>query len=584
MARYRTPALRLSFLSLIIAAIAFSGLRITPASQASPAQSTFDSKWTPANEYGFVYSIVNGEVVCRPTDASESPFLFEENPDLELHDISRGQLTPQAGSDITFILRGTEQLEANPQAKAVFLRAAEAWRQQLKSAVPITIIIDVDFGATLFGQPFGENVIGGTLSQQLTGSDGYLDVLNALKEGAETAEDINLYDLLPAANLPTNKGATQGITMPSALLRALGIISPVADPILETPNFGNPPRIGFNSDFDFDFDASNGIAPDTIDFEAVATHEIGHLLGFTSMVGITELNPNASVTASGIDIFRFRPGTTAGTFTSAQRIVSSGGQHVFFAGGNELQLSTGRPNGEKGDKRQASHWKDDSFTGLKIGIMDPTIAFGEHVVIGANDLLALDTMGFRLRDNPNGKPFLRAATGNLVGNVLVITGTVVDTQGDISQLQITLLNSAGSILQQNAPVPVNLGTADTINFNVNVNNLGNFPTATQAQIAFIDQAGNTSNALTVDFGKADAGGPNLKKVTLNINNSTISIKGSGLRGQVQVEVNGVIPIGGASDNNKKLTLSTTALNLQQGPNRFRLIINNLRSNIVIVNR
>lgn len=582
MTRHRNSAPRPWFLVLLITAIVFSGLHIMPASQASPAQSQ-GSSWTPSNEYGFIYTMTNEGVTCHPTSASESPFLFEENPDLQLHVISRRQLAPQAGSDITFILRGTQQLEANQQAKAVFLRAADLWKQRLRSVVPITIIVDVDFGPTLFGVPFDEDVLGATRSQELGSDTGYLDILGALNGGAETAEEVNLYSLMPSASLPSNRGNTQGIVMPSALLRALEVIPPVADPVAEAPFFGNPPRIGFNSSFSFDFDPSNGIAPNTIDFEAVAVHEIGHLLGFVSQVGITELFPGESPAASGLDMFRFRPGTTMGTFTTAERVLSSGGQQVFFAGGSELALSTGRPDGKKGDKRQASHWKDDGLSGTKIGIMDPTIAFAEHVEISNNDLLAFDTMGYRLVANPSGKPAISSAAGSLAGNILNLSGTVIDTQGDIAQVQTIILSSTGSVLRENPAVGVALGTTALINFNLEVGGLGDLPTAARAQLVFIDLAGNISNAVTVDFSQRDAGGPTIKKATLNGDDTILNVKGAGFRGEVQVEVNGVVPIFGPNNNNKKLGLSTSQLNLQPGPNRLRLIVNNLRSNIFIVN-
>jgi hypothetical protein len=88
----------------------------------------------------------------------------------------------------------------------------------------------------------------------------------------------------------------------------------------------------------------------------------------------------------------------------------------------------------------------------------------------------------------------------------------------------------------------------------------------------------------VDFSQRDAGGPTIKKATLNADDTVINVKGTGLRGQMQVEVNGVIPIFGPSENNKKIGLATALLNLQPGPNRLRLIVNNLRSNIIIVNK
>lgn len=577
MARQRLSALRFLFLNLLIFAVIFSALPASPVSKAAPQ---LDSEWTADDEFGFVYRVEGGEVVCLPTTPDLSPFLFERDPDLELRVISRGGLSPQAGSEITFILRGTAQLEANQQAKTVFLRAADIWKSQLQSPVPITIIIDVDFGTTFFSTPFDEDVLGGTLSQQLTSDNtGYAAIRNSLIAGSETAEEVNLYNLLPPSPLPTNLGNLGSFTVPSALLRATGIIGPVADPNNE-PNFGNPPRIGFNSAFNFDFDPTNGISPNAIDFEAVAVHEIGHLLGFASRVGASELG--STQTASVFDIFRFRPEVNLGTFNTAERILSSGGQQIFFAGTSELPLSTGRPDGSGGDGRQSSHWKDDVFVGSSIGIMDPTLSFGTRGVIGQNDLFALDRMGYRLVTDPSGKPGVNSAAGNLTGDVLTITGNVSDAQGDIVDAQTTLLATNGNVLRQDAPVSIDFGGATTASFTLLVNGLNSVLGATRARVVFRDQEGNSSDAVTVDFTLADAGGPNLKKV--NFNGKKLVVKGTGLVGPLQVEVNGVI-VDTFNNPKKKFKIGNGAasVNLQPGPNRVRVINNGLRSNIGVLN-
>jgi hypothetical protein len=116
------------------------------------------------------------------------------------------------------------------------------------------------------------------------------------------------------------------------VFRAIGLLNANADPASEAAQLGNSPAIGFNSAINFDFDPSDGIDADKIDFDGVALHEMGHVLGFTSNLGVKELSPLSQVTVTTFDLFRFRPGITSNGFSYTQRVLSSGGEQVFFAG------------------------------------------------------------------------------------------------------------------------------------------------------------------------------------------------------------------------------------------------------------
>ncbi len=94
--------------------------------------------------------------------------------------------------------------------------------------------------------------------------------------------------------------------------------------------FGPPPSIGFNSAFAYDFDPSEGIDADKVDFEAVAFHEIGHVLGFGSFMGDRELEPTAPTLPTLLDMFRFRPGITLPNFANTNRLLFSGGDQIFL--------------------------------------------------------------------------------------------------------------------------------------------------------------------------------------------------------------------------------------------------------------
>ena len=193
--------------------------------------------------------------------------------------------------------------------------------------------------------------------------------------------------------------------------------------------------INFDSETVWDFDRSDGIEPGAIDFVGVATHEIGHVLGFTSSADDldTAADPNfdaldllAPLLPAGItpeaeenffgsdfsfivgaiaidqfvseneyipqtlDLFRYSPESfavgaldfTAGNIDDKYFSIDGGQTRI-------APLSTGIATG---DFQQLAHWQDDG----SIGIMDPTIFEEEQVEITDTDLLAFDVIGWDL--------------------------------------------------------------------------------------------------------------------------------------------------------------------------------------------
>ncbi|MEA3410595.1 MAG: NF038122 family metalloprotease [Pseudomonadota bacterium] len=357
-----------------------------------------------ASQMAVVYASEHGTTCARPDTETVFALLDYSDP-VPVHYLA----TPlgfgvtqrsigEGSGGLRIELRGTQQLERYPLAKAAFLRAAQAWEAVVES--PVTVVIDADFGPNLpGGEPWPANVLGGTFEQRVTAEGGYPAVRRALIEGADREAERAQYEALPEHSVMTDIGPFSRIDSASPVLRALGLIGAHADPAREQDELGSPPWIGFNSAHNWDFDPDDGIDPDKQDFVGTAVHEIGHALGFVSRVGELELRPWMPPSLSVWDLHRLIPGAGA-DFTPAPRLLTSGGEHVHYSARGEIALSTGRPDGAGGDGHQASHWKDDDLGGEFLGIMDPTQDWGVASVITDNDLNALDLMGYEIAAQP----------------------------------------------------------------------------------------------------------------------------------------------------------------------------------------
>ncbi|HWO02741.1 MAG TPA: NF038122 family metalloprotease [Blastocatellia bacterium] len=520
-------------------------------------------------------------VSCRTAEANETAMTTQRDPNQPLEVISPVQLTAQGG--LTIVLRATPELDAFPKAKNAFLRAAATWQSLIQT--PIKVVVDVDFGSTWFGNPYPDGVLGLTSPQMLQGPEIYTALKQSLYEGASSAPEKQTYLKLPDLTCPTDLGDTTLVYAPSSVFRAIGLIDP--DPANDPANFGAAPAVGFNSAFPYDFDPSDGIDAGKVDFDAVVTHELGHVLGFSSAAAQKELDPTRALGVTVWDLFRFRPGVSMSTFDSAQRVLSSGGFQVYYKGDDDLQLSTGRPDFSGGDGRQASHWKDDALTGQRIGIMDPTLPSGKRAAITMRDLGAIDSFGYTLAPFGNNVPSINELSADLNGDVLSLSGKLTDLDGDVVQAQIQLLDVKGHVVGSSSPFAVDVGVTQIFFFNLQVTGASSSPIAMQAELVFIDSHGNRSAGVDADFSGGDDGGPKLKSASFN--DDVLKVKGKRMKGQLQVEINGqALPASIALDVNssgKKMTISgaSGALNLRTGPNRLRVISDGLRSNLFVVN-
>lgn len=383
-----------------------------------------------------------GDTVCRKATELEARALDKIKP-TNLRPINHldliskektGFKTEDLPQHLTIILRARPNLQANAPAMAAFTRAAQAWENAITS--PVTIYIDADFGPDNFGTPWESGVLGATSSPSL--SVGYTTVRSFLNAVANTPNKQALYNALPQSSLPidTGTGSATTLSVSTSIARAIGLADPTAQPT------DSAARIGFNSSFTFDFDSSDGVIGR--DFQSVATHEIGHALGFTSRSGAS--NPIPAMW----DLYRFRSGTTTGTFTTAQRIMTIGGptlnsQYYFVPGISEIGLSDGGPNAEttsNADGNQSSHWRQASLNGSYIGIMDPRLPLNLVRPITLADTDALNVFGYNsnlvVPDPPANDNFANAQV--ISGCAGSVNGTNVGAtreNGEINHLSTT---------------------------------------------------------------------------------------------------------------------------------------------------
>ena len=308
-------------------------------------------------------------------------------------DITESQRLDVPIAATAFSLTYGPGLGSNQQAKDAFDRAAARWSAVLNDAV--TINIDVDIAS------MGGGILGQSLSMMMQG--GYNTVRDLVAAGGEPAPSWGYAReaaLLP--NLPT--GAQFTAYLPDGFsMDGWAWLSKANYRALGGSVTGSDGAITLSSDFAWDYDTSDGIDGNKYDFEGIAVHEIGHILGFMSEVDYVDMVLSLGLTADDVwprplDLFRFYSvdlNSSGFDFTSTQRDLTPGYPHSFYYGDGSVSMSTGA---FAGDGYQASHWKDN----LDLGIMDPTVAMGELLEISDNDLIALDLIGWDAIPEPTG--------------------------------------------------------------------------------------------------------------------------------------------------------------------------------------
>lgn len=308
--------------------------------------------------------------------------------------VAAAAVTPSAHA-LTFSFTDVGTTPMDARFLTAFQQAGNYWSSIISD--PITINMNIAFDALPSG------VLGST--QSTFTSFSYSSVRTALVGDAKSLIDTSAVGSLQAAPALSfmanqlnkssyfdNDGSANNTTlgMTRANAKALGLLGGNAAGIDATITFAT----GFVADFVTG--RSGSVPSDKLDFDTVARHEIGHVLGFTS--GVDDVDYCADATnpcnlgpngfnddwwLMPLDLFRY----------SANGVLDfrfAGSPYFSIDGGaNSIEVfSTGEFSG---DGWQASH-----FGPGTTNLMRAFVNYGEFYDATGNDLTALDAIGWDL--------------------------------------------------------------------------------------------------------------------------------------------------------------------------------------------
>jgi hypothetical protein len=287
----------------------------------------------------------------------------------------------------------------DPRALAAFEVAGARWSSELGDDVTVNVLVGF--------RPLGPGVVG--WSGQSRVEVPYAAVRLALDRDQTTAADAAAVAGLPAgpaygrvlsspADGVVEPDDRVGLTLANA--RALGLWAARDD--------AWDAVIRFNSALAFDFDPTDGIGAGQLDFVGVAMHELGHALGFVSAVDERDAArappPPPPFRGNVLDLFRYS--AVSASLGVPDQAADDRPKYLSLDGVTPLAgFATG------GNGQQASHWLDHGG----LGLMDPTVAYGEGLGLSDLDRVAFDIIGWNLVPEPGAAAALALAAGAAAG-------------------------------------------------------------------------------------------------------------------------------------------------------------------------
>jgi len=285
-------------------------------------------------------------------------------------------------------------------------RAANTWESILLDNIVINLWVDFEYLAP--------NVLADS-TPSIASASYATEFLPQVAAHLTTTYDpflANLPSGTVPVNLPAGMSFSGNISLSYANAKALGY----TNGFLTTCDLNAPPAPGQSAcdgvirlgrGLPFDFDNTNGVVG--YDLEGIAMHEIGHALGFFSDVDTVDFmlhtNQTGPVSMSVLDLYRFancqiscttpEPNSLS-TFKTATRDMTTADPAVFAAVDPALGLNDrfGMSQGYyTGDGYQASHWKNQVSP---IGLMNPTVAANQTMVLTDADKRAMGALGYQL--------------------------------------------------------------------------------------------------------------------------------------------------------------------------------------------